>query len=294
MNKIFIIGGCNYDMTAFSYNPLIEKDSNIGKLSTAPGGVSRNIAVDLSYLGDKVSFLTAIGTDVHGDMIRRELTDLNIDVFNIKSNLPTSTYLAIHDSDGDLKVAICASDIYDQMKVEQIEPYINVLRNQKKIVIDTNLNQQIIDYLFMRLPNTEFYVEGVSANKITRIKEHLDKIQLLKCNIIEARHLLNKEVNAEVLVNTLLSKGVKKIVISQGSDPIYIGEKDFIEPISVPKVNKIINTSGSGDGLFSGIIHELHQGKSLKEAVLFGIKVSQVILQSPISTSKDLAKLVSK
>lgn len=294
MNKIFIIGGCNYDMTAFSYNPLIEKDSNIGKLYSAPGGVSRNIAVDLSYLDDQVSFLTAIGNDVHGDVIKKELRDLKIDLLNIKSDLPTSTYLAIHDSDGDLKVAICASDIYDQMKVEQLEPFLPILSTKKEIVIDTNINQQILNFLFEKLSVTKFYVEGVSANKIIRLKDNLNKIQLLKCNIIEARYLLNKHANAEELVTDLLNLGVKQVVISQGSDPIYIGETSHVESISVPKIDNIINTSGSGDGLFAGIIHELHKGSSLKEAVSFGIKVSQVILQSPISTSNKLSDLISK
>ena len=294
MNKIFIIGGCNYDMTAFSYNPLIEKDSNIGKLYSAPGGVSRNIAVDLSYLDDQVSFLTAIGNDVHGDVIKKELRDLKIDLLNIKSDLPTSTYLAIHDSDGDLMVAICASDIYDQMKVEQLEPFLPILSTKKEIVIDTNINQQILNFLFEKLSVTKFYVEGVSANKIIRLKDNLNKIQLLKCNIIEARYLLNKHANAEELVTDLLKLGVKQVVISQGSDPIYIGEASHVESISVPKIDNIINTSGSGDGLFAGIIHELHKGSSLKEAVSFGIKVSQVILQSPISTSNKLSDLISK
>lgn len=292
MSRILIIGGCNYDMTAFSYNPLIEHDSNIGKLATAPGGVSRNIAVDLRYLKDDVTFLTAIGNDAHGDEIKRELHNLGIKVMNIPSSYPTSSYLAIHDSDGDLKVAICASDIYDKMKKEQILPFIEDLKQYKKIVIDTNLNEEVLGFLFAELPDTEFLVEGVSANKIIRLKPYLNKIHLLKCNIIEAKYLIDSDGDIETILNKLNRVGVTNAVISEGSKPIYISDNGKIDVVNVPPVDGIVNTSGSGDGLFAGILHLLYQDRPLKEAVEFGIKVSQQILKSPISTDPDIAKLV--
>ena len=294
MKEVCIIGGCNYDITAFSYNPLIEKDSNIGNLVSAPGGVSRNVAVDLSYLKDNVTFLTAIGDDAHGNIVKAELQELGINVLNITSNYPTSTYLAIHNNDGDLKVAICAADIYDKMKSIQLLPYISILKKYSKIVIDTNLNIDILDTLFTELPNTDFLVEGVSANKIIRLRESLSKIHLLKCNIIEARHLINKESSTKEIVQDLLNYGVKQVIISQGNQPIYIGEQNHIEAISIPKVKHIVNTSGAGDGLFAGVLHYLYQNKPLKDAVEFGIKVSQMILQSSTSTSKNISALVNK
>jgi len=49
--KITVVGGMNLDLLAFPNAPLIEKDSNPGKITLRPGGVGRNIAARLAAMG---------------------------------------------------------------------------------------------------------------------------------------------------------------------------------------------------------------------------------------------------
>ncbi|MDY4828251.1 MAG: PfkB family carbohydrate kinase, partial [Bacilli bacterium] len=105
MNKVAVFGGSNIDHIAKSNKRLNRHDSNIGKISSSFGGVGFNIASNLSYLGEKVIFFTALGNDKYGEDISQELSNNEIEVISPSSKLPTAQYLAIHDENGTMDVA---------------------------------------------------------------------------------------------------------------------------------------------------------------------------------------------
>ena len=56
-----IVGGVNVDIGGHSFAPLVDSDSNPGRVSMSLGGVGRNIAHNASLLGVDVRLLTAYG-----------------------------------------------------------------------------------------------------------------------------------------------------------------------------------------------------------------------------------------
>ena len=72
MESLLLIGGSNIDIKAKANKKIIFQDSNIGDISYSFGGVSRNIAEDLSYLEDTFTFLTSVGNDINGKKNSRE------------------------------------------------------------------------------------------------------------------------------------------------------------------------------------------------------------------------------
>ena len=60
---IAVVGGMNLDVTGSVSAPLRARDSNIGAIRFAPGGVGRNIAHNMRLLGVPTYLLTAVGGD---------------------------------------------------------------------------------------------------------------------------------------------------------------------------------------------------------------------------------------
>lgn len=292
MSKVLVVGASNVDYVALSNNKLIRKDSNIGKLNITFGGVGRNIVENLAILEDDVSFITFLGNDSFGKELRKDLESINVKVYSPNKKERTSSYLAVLDSNGDMDVAICDTEIIDKSTVEDIKPFDDVISEFTSIVLDANINDKIIDHIFKEYSDKKILVEAVSANKVKRYEKYLDKIYLFKSNVLEAKHLLNLyDAEPMLLAKRLMERGVKNVVITDGGKPVIIGENNEVVFVTPKPIEKIISASGAGDSLFAGLIHGLINGASLVESVAFGIKVSQMTLMVEESVNKDIKKI---
>ena len=108
---LLLIGGSNIDYIATSKEKLQRRVSNIGEVSVSFGGVMRNIAENLTRLGNKVDFITAIGEDANGKAMKNQLIELGVNVITPKSEYPTGSYVAINDSNHDMVDGICDNRI---------------------------------------------------------------------------------------------------------------------------------------------------------------------------------------
>lgn len=292
MPKVLVVGASNVDYVALSNNKLIRKDSNIGKLNITFGGVGRNIVENLAILEDDVSFITFLGNDSFGKELRKDLESINVKIYSPNKKERTSSYLAVLDSNGDMDVAICDTEIIDKSTVEDIKPFDDVISEFTSIVLDANINSKIIDHIFKEYSDKKILVEAVSANKVKRYEKYLDKIYLFKSNVLEAKHLLNLyDAEPMLLAKRLMERGVKNVVITDGGKPVIIGENNEVVFVTPKPIEKIISASGAGDSLFAGLIHGLINGASLVESVAFGIKVSQMTLMVEESVNKDIKKI---
>ncbi len=293
MKDILIIGGSNIDIKATSHDKLILHDSNIGDLSVSYGGVSRNVVENLLRLHDDVLFLTAVGKDANGKGLVKQLEDLGCHVLSLRDDKDTSHYIAIHDEKGDLYVAICVSDILETLTKEHFLPFDETIKSHESIVIDTNLSKEAIDYLLDCYSDHRFLVEGVSANKIVRLQDRLDRLWLLKANLLEVRYLLgNDSLTPEACGRRLYEKGVHNAVITDSEKDVLVMEEGKIAFVPVHKSEQVVSTMGCGDALFAGLIHALHKGKTLQEAVSFGIRMSSITIMSPYAVDPDIGKKI--
>ena len=103
-----VIGGVNMDICGKISSRMVMRDSNLGIISTRPGGVGRNIAHNLSLLGLDVSLIAAIGGDMYAKAIMDSCDTLGIDL-SMARILPeerSSTYLYVTDEFGDMQLGI--------------------------------------------------------------------------------------------------------------------------------------------------------------------------------------------
>ncbi len=291
---ILVIGGSNIDIKATSLSDLVLHDSNIGSFTLSHGGVSRNVVENLLRLRDDVLFLTALGREEEAAAMQRELAELGGKVLVLRDDRPTARYIAIHDKDGDLYVAVCDSEILDTLRPEHFLPFDETIQAHEFIAVDTNLSKEALDFLFERYSGHRFLVEGVSANKIVRLADHLPDIALLKCNRMEAKVLLGADLPSAELALELSRRGLFSAVITDGDRDVTILEAGKVSSLPVVKAEHVVSTMGCGDALFAGLLHGLHLRWSLPRAVFFGIEMSSATLSSPYAVDSDIAEKVLK
>ena len=251
MDKTYLlIGGSNVDYIATSRDKLQKRVSNIGEVSISFGGVMRNIAENLARLGNKIDFITAIGEDANGKEMRNELIKLGINVITPKTDYPSGSYVAINDANHDMVDAICDNRIIRDLNTEFLKSQHDLIASHEYVIMDANISEEAIDYLFNTYPSKKFIVEAISPSKVLKFKNYLDKLFLIKCNIHEARMLMGIDLMEKDLVSGLLARGVKNVVVSHGAHDVYFGENyRRVDLVKVNEVKEFENTTGCGDAL---------------------------------------------
>ena len=290
-NTYLLIGGSNVDYIATSQKKLQKKVSNIGEISISFGGVMRNICENLARLGNKIDFITAIGDDANGKEMKKELIDLGVNVICPKTDYVSGSYVAINDVNHDMVDAICDNRIINDLNEEFLKTQHDLIASHEYVIMDGNITEEAIKYLFNGYKNKKFVVEAISPEKVMKFKDYLDKIYLIKCNIHEARMLMGIDLMEKDLVSGLLARGVKNVVVSHGAHDVYFGENyRRVDLVKVNEVKEYVNTTGCGDALTSGVLDYFLRGKSLKEAVAFGNELSRLTLMSKGATTKEVEK----
>ena len=216
---VVVIGAANIDIGGTPYKPLIPGDSNPGVIRMSYGGVGRNIAHNLSLLGVKVEFITAIGDDTLGkEMLERcEAIGMDTSLSLIVPEASTSTYLFINDDDGEMSLALSHVDIVKHITPEYIESLSDVINSAAVVIADCNLTQETF-LKIKEICKVPLYMDTVSVSQADKIKGHLDGIDTLKPNLLEAEFLTDMIIETDYdcleAAQALIDQGVRRVFIS--------------------------------------------------------------------------------
>lgn len=298
------IGASMIDITGHSQDRLIPKDSNPGKITVTPGGVTRNISENLSLLNVDVTLITALCNDGFGYQIKKRCEDvgINISFSYFSPDGITTTYMAILNDDGDMELALSDTAALDNMPLEHLIKHQAVLDKNELIVIDAALPDEIITYLLDKHRHQRIFVDPVSIKKARSIKAHIGKFDTLKCNEMEAQYLSGIDItdkeSLEKAASHLLTKGLKNIFITRGKKGVYFqnsSEKGYIKSFAT----SIKNATGAGDAFTAGIVYAALKGYDLQKAALIGNAMASIALQSvsavnPLMSLDQVESLLKK
>ncbi|MGF1748935.1 PfkB family carbohydrate kinase [Vibrio cionasavignyae] len=282
---VAVVGGANMDLCGRSTADLIMGDSNPGALTSSAGGVARNIADNLSRLGSKVEFIGVVGDDLWGEQLKDACRQASIGIEHVLTvaGKPTSTYLSIHDPAGELQLALNDMSLIDVLSGELLAKRANILNCASAIVLDANLSESALDYLFYAHADKPIFVDPVSSVKATKLTPYLHHIHTLKPNLSEAELLadytLSHVDNLPELAKRLHDKGIKQLLISLGRQGAFSsceGVGQFI-PAQDVEVN---NVTGAGDALMAGVTHGFISGWDWTQSVNFALGAARLALQS--------------
>ena len=248
-----VIGGANVDIVArYISGRDVFADSFSGDISTSAGGVARNIAENLAHLGLPVRLITAIGDDDFSTIIKAsiDLPNLETCACHIASPARSDTYLSLFGHDGEMLHAINQMALTDQLTPDYLDPMAEEIRASDLIIADCNIPPESLSWLARLKGRPALYIDGVSSEKITRLKHCPGQFDGLKCNLKEASALTDmpEATDPAVLMDSLLDLGISTIILSLGSDGILFHHAG--ERIHMPKpaaVDDIISVSGAGN-----------------------------------------------
>lgn len=313
MKRVFAVGASNMDICAKSSATIREADSNMGAVSTACGGVGRNIAVALKRLGFEVSFLTAIADDTFGRDIMASLKADSVEPVaplftreGLGKELRTGVYSFILDSNGALLCGINDTGINEELTPAFVGKYNDALRSADYVVFEANIPVETIGYLgSLAREGVKLAADCVSVSKCDKLSGVLGDLYLLKANYSEACALAGMEDASEnggakdplAVAQRLAGKGLERGIITLGKDGAFCFEVQAFEGgglewyKEVPPTSEIVNANGCGDVLLAGFLAALSKERSLRDALEFGQYAASVNAMSSEAVAKELLGL---
>lgn len=252
-----VVGGVNMDIGGRPLKPLVDADSNPGRVRMSLGGVGRNIAHNMRLLGVDVRLLTAFGDDLYAQKISASCGELGIDISQ-SLTVPggaTSTYLFVSDHQGDMALAVSDMEIYDHVTPAWLQSRRAVLDNARLIVVDTNIPAESVAWLCDHV-KPPIFADPVSTTKAEKLRPVLGKLHTLKPNRIEAELLsgvaITDEESLERAAKTLLDTGLERVFISLGSEGVYAA--DHSGSVRAPCLPAAVaNSTGAGDAFMAAL-----------------------------------------
>lgn len=293
MNNIYVIGGANIDIFAKAYGDLIVRDSNPSTVTMSFGGVGRNIAANLTNFDETIHFVSCFANDTFGKMVYDACVadgfDMTYSFFH--DDYPTSMYLAILDKNSDMYLASSDMRIVEKLDYEAFEKVKEAVEDDDYLVIDTNLDEEVIHKIYQNFKGIKVS-DAISANKVHKLRNNLDRIDILKLNLIEAETLFNRELDSEekiiAVLRALHAKGAKEVLITTkkgaylASDKIYYYEHDAYD-------KGVQNTTGAGDAFLAAYINAHKRKCGVSERVCFALATAVLTVRSP-ETVADLSR----
>ncbi|RKE95383.1 PfkB family carbohydrate kinase [Ichthyenterobacterium magnum] len=297
--KISVIGAANIDLIGFSQEKLIFKDSNIGNLETVLGGVGRNISENIKRLGFDVEFLSVFADDEFSKTLISSCKELGISIDHslYLKDKKTSMFVAIMNHFNDLALGLSAMEIYDDLPSSFILDNLDAIKESDYCIIETNLPEFILDLVTRELPDTRFALEAVSAKKALKGKSILNRLDILKCNHIEAELLsdikIEYENDYEKVIEHFLNLGVKKVFITLGKDGVAYGDKNEIF-IHKNKTIVPVNTNGAGDAFMAGLVYSEIKEYNLYDMVNYASACAQITIQHKNAVHPEISEQMVK
>lgn len=258
---VLALGGANLDISASPDQRLCPGDSTPGQVRCSPGGVARNVAENLARLGHDSRLLSAVGDDPRG----RELLDATqragVDVSGcwVLPGVATASYVSVHDPGGDMAVAVNDMQVLEHITPDRLEPHAESVRRAAVLVVDCNLPEAALAWLFANGGAAPVFVDAVSAFKCRRLLPWLRQVHTLKANRLEAQALsglpVASKADVEAVARWLNGQGVQRVVLSLGEQGLYYrgNENDSGWQTALPVA--VVNATGAGDALMAGLVH---------------------------------------
>jgi len=279
-----VVGGANVDITARAFAPLLQGDSNPGRLRFSLGGVGRNIAHNLSLLGVQTQLVTALGADELGSRI---VNSCHLNGISLAGSLrledaATSAYLSIGDPEGETALAVADMEICARLTPDALFPALETLCDKPLVVLEANLPEETILWLARNL-RVPLYADTVSTPKAPRLQNALGRLHTLKTNRVEAERLsgvaIRDERSLERAAESLLETGLRRVFLTLGSEGVLAAEGRVRLRLRGERV-AVQSSTGCGDAFLAGVVWQSLRGGDLETCARAGLAAAELTLAS--------------
>ncbi len=251
------------------------------------GGTAGNIAYNLGLLNlAEIHLLGSVGKDFESLGYKEHIEkfaniDLGVDVYD---DLFTAACYIVNDVKSNQMIIFHGGalerckDIDLREKIRDPENYIYAINSTQSVDAMVNFTHQLYD---LKIPQI------FDPGQVTPLfpKELLIDI-IKKTDILIGNKYENEQVkNKTEMSDEELLKFMKAIIITKGSggsELIYKDEKDKIYRVDIPisKPEKIVDTTGAGDGYRAGILTGLSLNMTLLDSCRLGSVIGSFVIET--------------
>ena len=294
------VGGANIDIQGFPNAAINMRDSNPGMIRLCPGGVGRNIAENLGWLGLDVQMVSAVGEDAFAEMILKSCRDAGVDVAHIETipGAHSSAYLVLTDRDGDMLAAISDMHIVKQLDAGFIMRHRDAFDSADAIVLDPNLSVDCLEVLTSGWADKPLFADPISTTYAGTLKPFLPFLKMVKCNRQEAEIFaemeIGNETDLEKAADRILATGTDCAVITLGSDGVFYKDNDGLRLRKFHKPLEPVSATGAGDSFTAAMVYCRMMGKTPEASLEFAMKVAEITIMDVLTVSPRIQGLVNR
>ena len=295
---VVVIGGSNIDVKARSSAPAASGTSNPGHGSMAPGGVGRNIAENLARLGTRTHLVSVVGRDPLGDSLLAQTSAAGVRVEQVtRTDLPTGTYTALLDADGELIVAVADMAATAELGPDRISAARDLISAADLLVLDGNLSSAALEHAIdlANVAGVRTILEPVSVPKAAAVAASITAERPLYAvtpnrDELDALTGLPARTDRQVsrAIADLHRRGVELVWVRLG----HLGSLLSTAGGAVTRISAVPTTvedvTGAGDSMLAAFCHALLDGNDPVTAARYGHAAAALTIASPHTVRPDL------
>jgi acarbose 7IV-phosphotransferase len=267
MANILVAGLINIETTLkidgfpFEYTPV--RYPFFGINSTV-SGVGYNIVKALLTLGDQVTFLSMVGDDAAGTLVRDALGKINAADTHVLTQLSqTPQSVILYEPSGRRTINTDLKDIQEQTyPLDRAEAALRGV--DLAVLCNINFSRPLLSMAkSMDIPI------ATDIHAISDLNDHYNRDYMAHARILFQSHerlYMPPEVWARKLWEVY---GVEIVVVGMGGDGALLAVRhdNFMERIPAVHTRQVVNTIGAGDALFSSFLHTYLRTRDPYEAI---------------------------
>jgi ribokinase len=270
--RIAVIGSANIDLTTFTDRfpkpgeTIFGQEFNLGF-----GGKGANQAVAARLCGAEVFMVARVGSDLFGPATIGNFKKLDIDTSHVKivEGLSSGVAPIFVEPNGQNRILV-VKGANDALTPAAIDEASEILRGADCIVLQFEIPLETVYYAvaFARKHGIRCIVNPAPAQPIDA--SALAGLDYFVPNETEAETITGIRVatieDAKKCAQTLLSAGMKRVIITLGANGSLLAGRDLNEHVA-PFPVQSIDSTGAGDAFIGSFAVFLAEGTPEKEAV---------------------------
>ena len=287
---MLVIGAIFVDVKGFAREPYMPEGRNVGDVQVVAGGVCRNVAENLTKLGQPVEFVSMVDDNALGREVRDNLRALGVDDTHVLSARGgMGMWLAILDEKGDLAGSISRQPdflpLQDHLEARGDE----IVSRCDGIVLEFDMNEAIAEKVMALAAKYGKPVYSIVGNMgvILKHTDYLERVACFICNEMEAGRLFERDLTRippeemlAVLKEQSAARRIPSMVITMGAQgSVYVDNRAGECGVCPAPHVDVVDTTGAGDAFFSAAVAALMRGEPLSQAVALGTALAAKALQ---------------
>jgi len=270
--RIAVVGSANIDLTTFTEKFPKAGETIFGqKFDLGFGGKGANQAVASRLCGADVFMVARVGSDLFGPATIQNFKKLGIDATHVKQIEGVSSGVApiFVEPNGQNRIWV-VKGANDLLKPADVDGAADLLKTVDCMVLQFEIPLETVYYSvsFARKNGIRCIVNPAPAQPVDM--KALAGLDYFVPNESEAETITGMQVRnvdgAKKCAEKLLSRGVKRVIITLGANGSLLASREGMEHIAAFSV-KSVDSTGAGDAFIGSFAVFLGEGLPEREAV---------------------------